>query len=132
MLCKKGVLRNFAKFIGIHLCQSAFFNRVAGLRPQACNSIKKDTLAQVFSCEFCEISKDTFSYRTLPVAASACIKKKLQIWKYILIRLPKKQNGKEKMNLFNKLKYSIKNTHIVRCRKLVMLHFNTFKISSYL
>ena len=29
------------------------------------------TLAQqVFSCEFCEISKNTFSYRTPPVAAS--------------------------------------------------------------
>ena len=33
MFCKKGVLRNFAKFIGKHLCQSLFFNKVAGLRP---------------------------------------------------------------------------------------------------
>ena len=31
--------------------------------------IKKETLVQVFSCEFCEISKNTFSYRTPPVAA---------------------------------------------------------------
>ena len=31
---------------------------------------KKQTLAQVFSCEFCEISKNTFSYRTPPVAVS--------------------------------------------------------------
>ena len=30
--------------------------------------IKKETLAQVFSCEFWEISKYTFSYRTPPVA----------------------------------------------------------------
>ena len=30
---KKGVLRNFAKFIAKHLCQSFFFNKVAGLRP---------------------------------------------------------------------------------------------------
>ena len=42
---KKGVLRNFAKFTGKHLCQSLFF--------------KKETLAQVFSCTFCEISKNT-------------------------------------------------------------------------
>ena len=35
-----------------------------------CNFIKKETLAQVFSCEFCKISKNTFSYRTPPVAAS--------------------------------------------------------------
>ena len=33
MLCKKGVLKNFAKFTGKHLCQSLFFNKVAGLRP---------------------------------------------------------------------------------------------------
>ena len=30
---KKGALRNFAKFTGIHLCQILFFNKVAGLRP---------------------------------------------------------------------------------------------------
>ena len=48
---KKGVLKNVAKFRGKRLCQS--------LRPgpQACNFIKKETLAQVFSCEFCEIFK---------------------------------------------------------------------------
>ena len=37
---------------------------------KACNFIKKETLAQVFSCEFCEISKNTFSYRTPVVAVS--------------------------------------------------------------
>ena len=31
---------------------------------QACNFIKKETLAQVFSCEYCEIPKNTFFYRT--------------------------------------------------------------------
>ena len=46
---RKGVLRNFVRFTGKHLRQS---------------------LAQVFSCEFCEISKNTFSYKTPPVAAS--------------------------------------------------------------
>ena len=30
MFCKKGVLRNFTKFTGKHLCQSIFFNKVAG------------------------------------------------------------------------------------------------------
>ena len=29
------------------------------IRPQDCNFIKKEALAQVFSCEFCEISKNT-------------------------------------------------------------------------
>ena len=53
---RKVVLRNFAKFTGKHLCQSLLFNNVPG----PCNFIKKETLAQVFSCEFCEISKNTF------------------------------------------------------------------------
>ena len=55
---KKGVVRNFAKFAGKHLCQRLFFNKVAGLRPA--NLLKKESMAQVFSCEFCEISKSTF------------------------------------------------------------------------
>ena len=33
MFCKKGVLRNTAKFTGKHLCKSLFFNKVAGMRP---------------------------------------------------------------------------------------------------
>ena len=48
VLFKKGVLRNFAKFTEKHLCQ------------QACNFIKKESLAVVFSCEFCKICKNTF------------------------------------------------------------------------
>ena len=32
VFCKKGVLRNFAKFTGKHLRQSRFFNKVAGLQ----------------------------------------------------------------------------------------------------
>ena len=39
-------------------------------KAEACNFIKKETQAQVFSCEFYEISKNTFPYRTPPVAAS--------------------------------------------------------------
>ena len=74
------VLRNFAKFIGKHLCQSLFFNDVAGLRPatllkkklwpEACSFIKQEALAQVFPCEFCEISKSTFFTEHLLVTAS--------------------------------------------------------------
>ena len=44
VFCKKGVLRNFVKFTGKHLCQSFFLNKIA----EACNFIKKETLAQVF------------------------------------------------------------------------------------
>ena len=55
-------------------CASFIFNKVAGLR--ACNIIKKRTLAQVFSCEFCEISKNNFSYKTPSVAASVSVQVK--------------------------------------------------------
>ena len=40
------------------------------LRPKTCNFIKKETLAQVFSCQFCKISKNTIFNRTPPVATS--------------------------------------------------------------
>ena len=55
---KKDVLINFSKLTGKHLCQSLFLNKVAGLK--ACNFIEKKSLAQVFSCEFCKICKNTF------------------------------------------------------------------------
>ena len=42
-------------------------------RPEACNFIKKETLAKVFSCEFCEIYKNNFCYRTPLVAASGVL-----------------------------------------------------------
>ena len=51
---RKGVLRNLAKFTGKHLYLSPFFNK------EAFNCIKKETLAEVFSCEICKISKNTF------------------------------------------------------------------------
>ena len=49
---KKDVLKNFAKFTGKRLCQSAYFNKVADF-------IKMETLAQVLSWEFREIFKNT-------------------------------------------------------------------------
>ena len=79
----KGVLRNFSKFTGKQLCQILSFNKVAGLLfykvgglghrcfpvnfweiyknafcyriPPAWNFNKKETLAQLFSCEFYKI-----------------------------------------------------------------------------
>ena len=57
---RKGVLRNVAKFTGKRLCQSLFL-------------IKLLALARVFSCEFCETSKNTFFYRTPPVTVSVCV-----------------------------------------------------------
>ena len=66
---RKGVFRNFAKLTRKHLCQSLFFNKVADLRPATLLK-KKQTLTQVLSCEFCEISKNTFSAEHLRTTAS--------------------------------------------------------------
>ena len=77
----KGVFRNFAKFTVTHLCHSLFFNKVADLRPATL--LKKKALAQMFSCEFCEIFKNTFSYRTPPVAASGTTLSTSSLAKYI-------------------------------------------------
>ena len=52
VFCKKVVLRNVAKLTEKQLCQGLFL------------------MAQVFFCEFSEISKNTFCYRTSLVAAS--------------------------------------------------------------
>ena len=57
VFCKKGVLRNFAEFTGKHLCIILFLIQS---QASACNFIQKETHAQVFSCEFYEISKNTF------------------------------------------------------------------------
>ena len=46
VFCKKGVLRNFAKFTGKELCRSLFFNKVAGLRPATL--LKRDSGTSVF------------------------------------------------------------------------------------
>ena len=56
---KKGVLKNFTKFTGKQLCQSLFFNKV-----------EKETLAQMFSCELCEISRNTFFTEHLRMTVS--------------------------------------------------------------
>ena len=47
VFCKKGILKEFAKSTGKHLCQSLFLNKVAGLRT-------------------------SYFYGTPPVAASEC------------------------------------------------------------
>ena len=86
----------------------SLINKAAGLRPATL--LKKETLAQVFSCEFCEISKKTFLQNTSgrlllmwkksPSCPSysnyfrsshwRCSRKKLflNIWQYIHMKTP--------------------------------------------
>ena len=61
--CKKMCSRKFQKIHRKTPVPVTFFNKVAAFRPATL--LKKETLVQVFSCEFCEISKNTVFYRTL-------------------------------------------------------------------
>ena len=49
------------------MCQNLFLKKFAG---NACKFTEKETLAQVFSCEFFEISKNTFFTEHVWAAAS--------------------------------------------------------------
>ena len=59
---RKGVLRNFAKFTGKHLCQSLFFNKVAGLRPATL--LKKRLWHRFFTVNFAEFLRVLFLQST--------------------------------------------------------------------
>ena len=48
------------KKVFLEILQNSQENTCARVSFLICNFIKKETLAQVFSCEFCEISKNTF------------------------------------------------------------------------
>ena len=62
VFCKKGVLRNFAKFIEKHLCQSLFFNKAAGLRPAIL--LKKRLWHSCFPVNFGKFLRTPFSQNT--------------------------------------------------------------------
>ena len=82
-------LKNFTKFIGKHLCQSLFLNKVAGLR-QA-NLLKKRLLHKYFSVNFVKFLRTTFLQTTVSqnmkayvtVAGYSCLVKRCSenIWK---------------------------------------------------
>ena len=59
---KKGVLRNFTKFTGKHLCQSLFFNKVAGLRPATL--LKKRLWHRCFPVNFVKFLRTPFLQNT--------------------------------------------------------------------
>ena len=80
---KNGVLKNFAKYTGKHLCQSLLFNKVAGFRPT--NLLKKRLWHRCFPVNFTQFLRTPF-YRTSPedcfwkwLAAKSCIMDVLQV-----------------------------------------------------
>ena len=62
MFFQKGALKNFTIFKRKHVLES-LFNKFVSVQA------RKETPIQVFSCEYCEIFKNTFFYRTDSVAS---------------------------------------------------------------
>ena len=86
---KTDILKNFAKFSGKLLCQSLFFN--------------KNTPAQVFSYEFCEIFKNTLFAEHLRATASdyTFIERKISTFRTKTLRI----NASQIMVLIKESRY---------------------------
>ena len=82
-ILKLCVSKNFTKFSEKHLCWSLL--------------IKKETPTQAFSFKFCQISKNTFFYRTSPVVASVVLLSWL--WNYV-----QSQQQKDKVRFVGSLR----------------------------
>ena len=124
---KKDILRNFVKFTGKHLCQSLFFNKVARWGLQL--YYKRGFGTGVF-CEFCEISKNTFFYRTPLVAASKASKKNQK-----LLSSFKLSNELRKHSCSKRQKQSpgcsIKNSVLKNFAKLTGKHLRPSTLKGY-
>ena len=73
-------LRDFVKFTGKHLCQSLFFNKVAGLRPATL--LKKRLWHRCFPVKFVKVLRTTFfierlSWLLLLLVAQVAIEKRM-------------------------------------------------------
>ena len=66
VFCKKGVLRNVTKFTGKHLCQSLFFNKVAGLDLPSCLHVCIVFRAYMLTFQRCLIAYNTRSHAKVP------------------------------------------------------------------
>ena len=61
---KKKMLKIFAKFTEKQLRQSLFFNKAAGMRPEACNFIKKRLWRRCFPVNFAKFIRTPFLQNT--------------------------------------------------------------------
>ena len=73
-----GVLRNFTKFTGKHLCQSIFLNKVAGLRPVTLS--KKRLWHRCFPVNFAKFLRAPFLQNTFGRLLRSFIQIVYSIW----------------------------------------------------
>ena len=87
VFCKKGVLRNFSKFIGKHLCQGLFLDKVVGLTLQHLFVERHRATASIFDSntgkieEGCRQSQAFVVLLTDLSKAFDCVNQDLQIAK---------------------------------------------------
>ena len=97
---KKNFLERCLQNSQKNTCQGLYFNKV---RPKAVN---EETLVQVFSCEFCKISKNTFFTEHLRTTVSAFSFSEAAtggvLWKNVFLKIS--QNSEE--NFFCFVKFS--------------------------
>ena len=79
----KGVLKNFAKFTGKHLCQSLFFNKVSGLRPGTL--FKKILWHRCFPVNFAKFLRTSFLQNTCGRLLLKIVKVRHQIIFYLRV-----------------------------------------------
>ena len=92
------------------------------LQTQDCNFMKKETLAQVFSCKFCKISKNTFSYRT-PLDDCFCSYNQMTFgYKSLLICRPE---------IWNKPPYHIKSIEKLKSFKELIKKLGWYTLQLY-
>ena len=68
---EKGVLKNFANFVGTYLCWNLFLKKLQVWRPA---TLLKRGSNTVVSCEICEIFKGTYFEGHIRTTASGCTK----------------------------------------------------------
>ena len=77
---KRCSYKSTGKFTGKHLCQSLFFNKVAGQRPKACNLIKKRDFGTGVFLSICKFCTSSFFMEHLWLTASGYEIGNCNIW----------------------------------------------------
>ena len=96
------------------------------LEVTACNFIKKETLAQVFSCEFCEISYNTFFTEHVWATASVTLSEsKLVTMVWTMIQ----SHDQEKSKLNNTINAN-SGAHTFTHYKIIKSLFNKSNVPS--
>ena len=98
---KKGVLGNFTKFTGKHLCQSLFFNEVAGLRPATL--LKKRLWYRCFPVNFAKFLRTLFLQST----SGRLLLPQLENYSACNSQTPKSQTCKSQANTLEALQFRL-------------------------